>query len=272
MILVTGATGSVGRYVVQELIEAGYPVRALSRNPEKANFPAGVEAAAGDLANPESLREALNGVDKLLWVLPENPDFSLPQIARQSGVRHIVLLSALAVEFGPDNAIALRHQQAEQAVRESGAEWTFLRPGGFMANALLWAESIRSAGAVRAPFGDNSSAIIDSRDIAAVAAQTLRMDGHAGKIYTLSGPEALSPREQVRIIGELLGRELDFAVLPAELAREFMVRRMPAEIVDAVLDLNRRNYTAVSPTVEEVTGRPPFTFRQWAEHHIDAFR
>lgn len=274
MILVTGATGTVGREVVRLLHSSGNKVRALSRNPEKGNFPVGVGAVAGDLKKPETLPAALDGVEKVFWVLPFDADLSFAQIALQHGVQHIVLLSALAVEFGPDNAIARHHINAEQAIRETGADWTFVRPTAFMTNALQWAESVRTQGLARVPFGDISTPSVDSRDIAAVAAKALSSDGHAGKIYTLTGPESLTPRQQVRIVGELLGRDLGFESIPDGIAREHMLRHTPAEIVDAVFDLNKRgqDFAAVLPTVEEVTGRAPFTFKQWAIAHIEAFR
>jgi uncharacterized protein YbjT (DUF2867 family) len=277
MILVTGATGTVGREVVRLLHTSGSKVRALSRNPEKGNFPAGVEAAAGDLTKPETLSAALEGVEKVFWVLPsvgQPADSSFPLIARQHGVRHIVLLSAFAIDFGPENAIARHHMNAEQAVRESGADWTFLRPGAFMTNALQWVESIRTQGMVHVPFGDISSSPVDSRDIAAVAEKALSTDRHVGKIYSLTGPELMTPRQQVRILGEALGRDLGFETIPDGIARENMLRHMPAEIVDAIIDLNKRgqDYSTVLPTVEDVTGRSPLGFKQWSIDHIEAFR
>ncbi|AJY75361.1 SDR family oxidoreductase [Paenibacillus beijingensis] len=274
MILVTGATGTVGRHVVRELQMAGHDVRALSRNPEKANFPEGVQAAAGDLMKTDTLPRALDGVDKVFWILPLAADFNFPRIARQHGVRHIVLLSASAVEVGADNAIARIHLQAEQAVRESGAAWTFLRPGAFMTNAFQWAPSIRSDGVVRIPFGDISAPAVDSRDIAAVAAKALSSDGHEGKTYTLTGPESITARDQVRILGDAMGRNLGFETIPSDIARDHMLRHMPVHIVEALFDLNRHAgaFANVLPTVEEVTGRTPLSFKQWAIDHIDSFR
>jgi uncharacterized protein YbjT (DUF2867 family) len=273
MILVTGATGTVGREVVQLLHTAGHKVRALSRNPEKANFPQGVETAAGDLTKLETLQTALDGVEKVFWVLPLDADFNFPKIAKQSGVRHIVLLSAIAVDFGVENAIGRLHLNAEQAIRESGVTWTFLRPGAFMTNSFQWADSIRSQGVVRIPFGDVSSPVIDSRDIAAVAVKALISDQHEGKIYTLTGLERVSPRQQVQILGDVLGRKLGFETIPDDIARENMVQHMSADIVDAIFDMTKQgSRAAVLPTVEEVTGRAPRTFKQWSIDHIEAFR
>jgi len=274
MILVTGATGSVGREVVRLLHKDGLKVRALSRNPEKANFPAGVEGVAGDLLKPETFQAALEGVEKVFWMLPLAADYHFPRIARHSGVRHIVLLSAATVEIGAENAIARLHLNAEQAVRESGASWTFLRPSGFMTDAFRWKDSIRSEGVVRVPFGDLGIPVIDSRDTAAVAAKALSSDGHEGKIYTLTGPERLTRRQQVRILGEVLGREIGFETIPDAIAHEQLLRHMPAEMADALLDLSKQGqrFSAVLPTVKEVTGQAPRTFQQWAIDHAEAFR
>ncbi|SEB40596.1 Uncharacterized conserved protein YbjT, contains NAD(P)-binding and DUF2867 domains [Paenibacillus sp. GP183] len=274
MILVTGAAGTVGSEVVRLLHMAGCEVRALSRNPEKLSLPEGIDAVYGDLAKLENIGAVLDGVEKVFWMLPMDADFNFPQLARQSGVRHIVLLSSQAVDIGQENAIARLHLNAEQAVRESGVSWTFLRPGGFMTNSLQWADSIRSEGIVRIPFGDISSPAIDSRDIAAVAAKALSSDGHEGRIYTLSGPEKVTPRQQVGIIGDILGRNLGFETIPDDIAREFMLKRMPVEIVNALFDLSSRSqeFSAVLPSVEEVTGRAPYTFKKWSVDHIDAFR
>lgn len=274
MILVTGATGSVGREVVRLLHKDGLKVRALSRNPDKANFPGGVEGVAGDLLRPETLQAALEGVEKVFWMLPLAADFMFPRIARDSGVRHIVLLSAATVEVGAENAIARLHLNAEQAVLDSGAAWTFLRPNGFMTDAFRWKDSIRSEGGVRVPFGDLGIPVIDSRDTAAVAAKALSADGHQGKIYTLTGPESLTRRQQVRILGEVLGRDIGFESIPDDMAHEQLLRQMPAEIVDALFDLSKQGqkFSAVLPTVEEVTGRAPRSFKQWAIDHSEAFR
>lgn len=273
MILVTGATGSVGREVVRLLHQDGYRVRAVSRDPEKANFPVEVEGVAGDLTKPESLLSAFDGVEKVFWMLPLAADFNFPRIARQSGVRHIVLLSAATVEVRVQNAIARLHLNAEQAVRESGASWTILRPSGFMTDALRWTGLIRSEGVVRVPFGDLSIPVIDSRDTAAVAAKALSTDGHEGKVYTLTGPESLTRRQQMRILGEVLGREIGFESITDDLAREQLLRHMPPEMVEALFDLSKQGqrFSKVLPTMEEVTGRAPRTFQQWVTDHSEAF-
>jgi uncharacterized protein YbjT (DUF2867 family) len=202
-ILLTGATGSVGRHVAAGLIAKGLAVRVVVRNPVTADLPAGVEAMRGDLADPESLSTALVGVDAvfLLW-----PFFSaggasevVDAIARNA--RRVVYLSAEAAVHDPESVWAI----VERRIEESGLEWTFLRPTGFAKNTLAWADQIR-LGVVRGPYGEAARSLIDERDIAAVAVRALTEGGHAGKTYVLTGPETVTQAEQVRIIGEAIGR------------------------------------------------------------------
>jgi uncharacterized protein YbjT (DUF2867 family) len=270
MILVTGATGTVGREIVIELCNAGHQVRALSRNPSKISFPLGVEVIAGDLTNPDSVVAALKGIQKVfLMRVPGGERF--PQIAKQSGVEHIVFLSSGAIE-SPGNVIGRNHLDTEESIRQSNTQWTFLRPGAFMSNALQWAGSIRAEGIVRAPFGDMGNAPIDPRDIADVAAKILVESGHEGKIYTLTGPEVLTPIEQVGILSHVLGKEIRFENMSEDTARETMKRFAPPEIVDALLQLMSEAEDGPTSTVEEITGRPPRTFQKWAIDNADAFR
>jgi uncharacterized protein YbjT (DUF2867 family) len=160
-------------------------------------------------------------------------------------------------------------------IRQSNIQWTFLRPGAFMSNALQWAQAIRSEGVVRAPFGDVRTAPIHPRDIAAVGVKALVSSGHEGKIYTLTGPEVLTPVEQVQTIGDVLGKQITFEEIPETVARDHMKRFAPAEIVDAMLQLMREatyHPAMVLPTVEEVTGQPARRFKQWVIDNADAFR
>lgn len=274
MLLVTGATGQVGRHVVRSLVTAGHEVRALSRNPETARFPGEVEALQGDLTRPESVGPALAGVDSLyLLVCGQEPE--ILDEARKAGVQRVVLLSSLAVESRPGNAIALRHQRAENAAREAGIPWTFLRPGQFASNVLQWAPEIRARGVVQAPFANVALPTIHPADIADVAVAALTGDGHTGAVYPLSGPELITPVEQARTIGRVLEREITFVELTQQQARQRMLAYAPAVIADAVLDAignSGERDTRVLPTVEKVTGRAPRTFEQWARDNVEAFR
>jgi uncharacterized protein YbjT (DUF2867 family) len=274
MILVTGATGNVGREVVQQLQQAGRHVRVLTRSPEKVSFPEDVEIAAGDLTAPETLKTALDGVQKVFLLRVPGSD-SFPTLAKQSGVEEIVFLSSGAIDSPTENAIGRNHLHTEELIRQSGVKWTFLRPGSFMSNTLQWAGSIRAEGVVRAPFGDVGNAPIDPRDIAAVSATALVSSGHDGKVYTLTGPEVLTPVDQVQILGSVLGRDLRFENIPESVAEENMKRFTPPEIVESIFSLIRDNKNhADSPTttVEDVTGRPAHTFRQWVSDYAELFR
>lgn len=172
------------------------------------------------------------------------------------------------------NAITRYMSLSEQAVRESGLDWTILRPSGFMSNALEWAAQLKKGDVVRAPFPDVRVAVIDPYDIGAVAARALVDDGHRGQVYRLSGPQALTPADRVRILGEVLGRDLRFEGMTNEEARAEMSASMPAAYVDAFFDFNvggSLDESAVLPTVAQIAGRPPRTFERWAAAHAGSF-
>ena len=272
MILVTGATGNVGRQVVGGLVEAGAAVRALSRNPSTAGLPEGVEVAP-----TEEL--PMDGVTALFLnaaVVWRGPDALLKK-AVEHGVRRVVLLSSAATQFDdPENMIGARHAALESAVEESGLEWTFIRPGAFATNTLGWAGQIRSEGVVRAPYGRSSMAPIHERDMADVAVRALLDDDLVGTRPVLSGPHSLTQIEQVRMIGDAIGRPVRFEELTPEEAREAMAGGpTPAPFVDTLLRMlaaNEGRQVEVSPEVEKITGRPARTFAQWAADHADDFR
>ncbi|MGW7480483.1 SDR family oxidoreductase [Nonomuraea muscovyensis] len=276
-ILVIGATGNIGRHLVPLLAEAGVAVRALTREPSRAGLPGGVEVVRGDLTEPESVEAALEGVGSvfLLW-----PSFSaagaehvVEAIARHA--RRVVYVSAFSVQDGRDAAQNGVWGEVEELVRRSGVEWTFLRAGGFATNTLGWAEEIRSSGVVRAPYAGAARSLIHEADIAAVAFRALTEDGHAGSSHVLTGPEVLTQADQVRVIGEVIGRPLRFDEQPREEARAEMIAAWgdPA-MVDGALD-HWASIVAepepVTTTVEEVTGRPARTFREWAHDHAADF-
>ncbi|MBX6766344.1 MAG: NAD(P)H-binding protein, partial [Actinomadura rubrobrunea] len=186
-ILVTGATGHVGRLVVERLVAAGADVRALTRDPSRARFPQDVDIVQGDLTVPASLAGAFDGVDRMYLFPVAATAREVVAMAEDAGVRRIVTLSSGAVEGGYDTDF---HLPVEQAVEASGLEWTHVRPGEFMLNKLwLWGPSIRDEGVVRTPFPDVTWCPIHERDIADVAAEALLKDGHAGRAYMLNGPE-----------------------------------------------------------------------------------
>jgi uncharacterized protein YbjT (DUF2867 family) len=272
MILVTGATGNVGRNIVAQLVEAGEKVRASSRNPGDASFGEGVEAVRADLADPDTFPAALTGVDRA-FVFPGTDLGPFLAAAKKAGLKRVVLLSSASVLYDEPNAIGLMHLEHERAVAESGLPWTYVRPGAFMANDLAWARGVKS-GVVRAPFGAAGSAPIDERDIAAVAVRALLDDGHEGKGYHLSGPESLTVADRVRILGEVLGRDVRFEEQSRAEARAEMVTYVPEEIVDGLLDVFESlvgKTGEVLPTVEQVTGRPAHTYADWVAYRAADF-
>jgi len=276
MIVVTGAAGNVGGELVAALAEAGQPVRALTRSAEPGRFPSGVEVVSGDLNDPASLRPVLEGADGV-FMLPGYAD--MPGVhaeARRAGVRTVVQLSGMSAGSGDmSNAITAYMAMSEQAARESGLAWTIVRPAMFMTNAFQWLPQLKAGDLVRAPFGPVRAAVTDPADIAAVAAQALTSPGHEERIYEVSGPESLSAGERVAILGEVLGRGLRFEAQTNEEARAEMSATTPAKYVDAFFDFyvaGALDESKVLPTVQEVTGRAPRTFAQWATAHADAFR
>ncbi|MEU9310355.1 SDR family oxidoreductase [Streptomyces sp. NPDC048256] len=275
----TGATGNVGRHVVDQLLAAGAAVRTLTRDPAGARLPAEAEVVEGDLTRPETVEPALKGVSALFLFPAPGTAGPVLRAARECGVRRVVLLSSSAVEFdteGSDDAIVAYHKEIERQVETSGLEWTFVRPGAFAVNTLQWAPQIRAGGVVRGAYAGAEMSLIHERDIADVAARVLLTEGHAGAKYVLTGPESLTQAEQARRIGEAVGRPVRYEELTPEAAREQMIEnRVPAEFADMLLTFQAGLVGVpadVSPGVEEITGRPARTFDQWCADHVADFR
>lgn len=285
-VLVTGATGFVGRNVVARLLTEGVGVRALTRRPERAGLPAGAEVVRGDLTDPASVAPALAGVDALYLFPVEETSAEVVALARAAGVRRIVDLSAASVTAG------LHTNPVESHVEQSGLQWTHLRPGGFMANMLqIWAPSVRAERVVRYPFADEPMLLVHEDDIAAVAVEALLRDGHHTAAYTITGPAAVTVREQVRAIGLALGEQVGYEEVTREQARALMRAQggFAAEAADLMLGFvdyggespdtgsgyAEQDWSALMrpwPDVEKVTGRPARTFAEWARDHADDFR
>ncbi|WP_427893212.1 NAD(P)H-binding protein [Kribbella sp. GL6] len=264
MIVITGATGNVGRPLAQTLTALGEDVVPVSRTG------AGHQA---DLTQPDSLRPVLDGA-KAVFLLT-SPDFlargnmqAVVDVLRDSGVPRVVLLSSQGVT-------TQRHPSVhEDAVTGSGLDWTILRPGNFASNAFAWAESIRTQRAMFAPFADVALPAVDPQDIAEVAAVTLREPGHAGAVYTLTGPAAISPRQQAQAIEEVLGTPIHFTELTRAEARTNMLNFMPEPVVEATLDVLGSPLPTeqqVSPDIEKVLGRTPHSFADWVTRNLQAF-
>jgi uncharacterized protein YbjT (DUF2867 family) len=287
-VLVTGATGTVGSHIVQHLLRAGRKVRALTRDPATADLPEGVEVVAGDLNDVATLTPAFDGVTAAHLInfskdyKPLRNGQQIVDLALRAGVRKVTILGGW--EEGT----------LEPAARSSTLEWTHLRPIEFMSNTLAdWGERLRSDGVIREPYGDRKSAPVHESDIGAVAAVALTEDGHAGRAYTLTGPEVLTPRDKIRILSEATGRNLTFEELtPDQTRKQWAEEGRPPELllfkvfgdtpqvgyremVEFLLNVYGSEHevgSTVTDAVEKVTGRPARTFAQWAAEHAGAFR
>ncbi|GAA2432209.1 NAD(P)H-binding protein [Actinomadura vinacea] len=275
-ILVTGATGKVGRNVVAQLLDTGRPVRAISRSPQRAGLPEDVEVLHADFARPESLHTALREVEKVFLFPSATGLRDFTAAASHAEVRHIVLLSSTVPGYDKPNPISEAHLAHERDVQDSGLPWTFVRPGGFMSNDLNWAATIKTQGVVRDPFGDAGVALIDERDIAAVAVTALIDDAHIGRTHEITGPHALTAIERIRILGQAIGRRLRFErQSSAEFTEQVTNEGYPAQYAEAVLEFGAYfdgRSGPVYPAVEHITGRPPHTYADWAAHHAPYFR
>ncbi|MGW4827328.1 NAD(P)H-binding protein [Amycolatopsis japonica] len=274
MILVTGAGGNVGSELTGILARGGHPVRALVRTPRP--LPDGVEAVVGDLNEARSLKPALDGV-RAVFLLGGYEDMpGALAVMREAGVEQVTLLSSRSVVGGhADNAVAGMHMAAEAAVRASKLPWTFLRPSGFMSNSLQWVTQLRAGDVVREPFANVPVATIDPYDIAAVAAESLTTPGHEGRAYAITGPGSLRPADRLRVLSELLGRELRLDPLSDAEARVTMSAEMPAKYVDAFFRFfaeGEFDDSEVTGAVQDLTGREPRPFATWARTHLAAFR
>ncbi|MFY1683447.1 NmrA family NAD(P)-binding protein [Micromonospora sp. WMMD730] len=279
-VLVTGATGRVGRCVIDLLTDAGVPVRALVRRSESAaTLPATVEVVTGDLTVPASLDAALHAVSTVFLVWTAPPQTAAAVVDRLAArAQRVVYLSAPHRTphpfFQQPNPMAALHAEVERLITGTGLGLTVVRPGMFASNALLWwAAAIRADSSVRWPYGAAETAPVDDRDVAAVVARTLIEEGYVGGDYVLTGPESLSQAEQVGIIGDVLGRPIAFEELSPD---EF--RRGTPESVRPAVDMLLNAWNAalgqpayLTPSVADILGTPPRTFRQWVADHAAAF-
>jgi uncharacterized protein YbjT (DUF2867 family) len=276
MILVTGATGTVGRQTVSQLLGAGAAVRALTHHPDAAHLPGDVDVVGGDLSDPDTLAPALEGVEAVFLVWPFTTAEGAPAVldAVEREARRLVYLSSAGGQR-PD-PVGLFHADMERLIEESTPEWTFLRPSGFATNTLMWAGQIRGDGVVRWPYGAAARSLIHEADIAAVAVRALTGEGHGGAKYVLTGPELLTQAEQVHTIGDVIGRPARWEDVPPDAVRDGLAAAFgDPSFADHALDTWARfvqEPELVTSTVERITGTPARTFRDWAADHADDFR
>ena len=285
-ILVTGATGTVGREVVKQLamvdgvrVRAG--VHSLIKGENLKRLP-DVELVEIEFTDPESLHAAFTHVDKLFLITPFTDgqiemSKTLIDEAKRTGVKHIVKLSVIGAGNQDSMQLARWHREIEEYIEQSGIPYTFLRPGSFMQNFEHYnAESIKKEGKLYMSTGSGKVAYIDARDIATVGVEALLGNGHEGKIYELTGPEALNADEAAQLISEVTGRQVTFIDVPEDAVRQSMQQqKMPDHMVSAVLELNTccrdGRLEDVTNEVEQVAGCKPHTFRQYIQDHKEIF-
>ncbi|MBB4682798.1 NAD(P)H-binding protein [Amycolatopsis jiangsuensis] len=274
-ILVTGATGNVGRLVVDELVARGAGVRALTVDPQRAALPSGVEVVVGSIARPATLAPALEGVEAVYLAPYERTAPRVCELIREAGVPRVVALSGSSVGDVHEGSSGHGFAAVERAVDAAGLARTFLRPGAFLMNLLGWAPAVRERGEVRSAYGEAAQTPIDLGDIAAVAAHTLTTEGHEGRTYVLSGPESVPLRELAAAIGDALGRELPFVELaPDEQVAEWVGYGMPADVASWLVETYAQAVAqpeAPTGVVEDLLGRPGVSHREWAKANVAAF-
>ncbi|NJO44126.1 MAG: SDR family oxidoreductase [Cyanobacteria bacterium CRU_2_1] len=282
MFLITGATGNNGREIVKQLVAAEQAVRILVRDPQKAADlqVLGVEIATGDLDHPETLDRALQGIEKAL-LLPAN---SLQQVeqernfidaAKRAGTQHIVKFSAAGADIDSPIRILNWHGQAEQYLEQSGIAFTHLRPFFFMQNLLQFAAP--SQNEIYLPFGDATVAMVDIRDIAAVAVKALIEPGHEGRAYTITGSEALTMNRAVDLISQVRGKPLQYVAVPAEGLKQGLLQwGQPEWLADALSELlaiiAESRQSAVTTAIADVAKKQPISFAQFTQDYALVFK
>jgi uncharacterized protein YbjT (DUF2867 family) len=281
MILITGASGNVGREVLKQVAHTGVRVRAAYQSVSKAAAaPSGVDLVTMDYTQPDTLRAALKGVERVFLVAP--PSSSLVSLERKavdeikrSGVKHLVKLSAMG---GRAATFPRQHAESEDYIQSSGLSYTFLRANGFMQNFVNYnAATINTQNAFYGCQGDGNVSHIDIRDIGAVAAKVLTEDGHDGKAYPLTGPSALSNAEIAQILSDDLGREIRYVDLPpAQFKQALLGAGLKEWDADALIDLQQfyreGGASALTQDVERLLGRKPTSFEQFSRDHRQAFQ
>lgn len=277
----TGATGTIGCDVTRLLSKRGAALRAGVRDQSKATkqFGNDVELVTFDFENEDTFAAALDGIAKVFLLPPLLPNQlelmnRFVDSSKRAGVEHIVKLSVIGLD-DTKYTLGQWHGANEQYIRNSGLAYTFLRPNSFMQNFV--SQFPPRNGAIYLPWGNGTASFVDTRDVARVAAEALTGEQHAGRIYTLTGPAALSMAEVARILSEAAGREIKYVDVPENAAHEGMLQAgLPNWLIDAVLELHAINkesrWKGVTSDIELVTGTAATSFSQFARDHADNFR
>jgi uncharacterized protein YbjT (DUF2867 family) len=283
MILVTGATGTIGRPLVDLLAVEGAEVRAVTRDPLTSGLPAGVEVVQGDPSQPGTIAASLEGVTGL-FLHPRAVGLAageLLTLAGDQGVKRVVVLSAInvddALEGQPSRYQGDRNKEVEDAASGSGLAWVSLRASFFAINTLqAWGAQIRAGDVVRGPYATFAESPLHERDLAAVGARALRTDELVGRKLELTGPQSLSHEQMIAIIGGVIGRPLRYQEIPAEAAKQGMVQHgFPESFVEALMARYAKGAGQAAPLtdeVERILGRPARTYAEWVTDHASAFR
>lgn len=279
MICITGAGGTVGREVVQQLELAKVPYRAAYFSKEKveAALAKGIDAAIIDYNRPETLRTVFQGCDKLFLLGPnalnqKQLELNAVEAAKAVGVQYIVKQSVMGAK-GEDFSLAQIHRPVEKAIESSGMAWTFLRPNSFMQNVVTFmSETIKAESAFYSASGEAKIAHVDVRDIAAVAVKALTESTHAGQAYTLTGPEAITYDELANELSKILGRSISHISLsPSDLKHGMLAEGMPEAIAERMLDLERYyredRASRITNDIKQVTGHEPRRFAQYTRDY-----
>ena len=282
MILVTGATGTIGRELVSQLLQDNVKFRVLVRDPAKvAHLQGKAEIVQGDLNQAESLAPAVAGVDHVFLLTVDQDtqsDANLIQAAKAAGVRHVVKLSTNFVGNKVEGGVGTWHKEKEELLKASGLQWTLLRPAAFSSNSLNWIGAIKARGAVFSSSAESKGVPIDPADIAAVAKACLTQPGHEGQAYDLTGPELLTAKQQVGILSGVLGREIQVIDITVDEAIQNMARfrvmgpRLEQGMREMMTIIRNGDYDRpVTQDVQKVTGKAPRSFKEWCEAHKGAF-
>lgn len=272
MIVVTGANGNIGAKTIRRLADANHEVRALIRDPAKASeLDAIADVAIGDLGSPQTLTSAFAGAERAFVISPLSPELETFEAnafhaAAEAGVKHIVKLSNFGSGAFP-TALWHWHHKSEENLRALGTQWTVLRPTRFMSDAPFSWDRLIEHGTLFEPTGDGRITLVDPHDVAAVAATVLTTDGHDGKIYELTGTEALTGTQVAQKIAAAIGRPVTFADPSPEAFRDTMTAAgQPGYLVDLILQyatLVREGRMRVTTTVADLTGQPPRGYDEW---------
>jgi uncharacterized protein YbjT (DUF2867 family) len=284
MILVTGATGAIGRPLVEFLVSKGAEVRAVTRAPKSANLPAGVEVVEGDPSRSETIAPHLDGVTAVFLhsrTFGETAD-RLLALARERGATRVVALSAMNIddplELQPSRYRGDRNKEAEDAAVASGLMWTSLRVSSFAGNLLqAWGAQIRAGDVVRYVYAAFQESLIDERDLVEVAASALLTDEPADRRLELTGPQSLSHEQMLAVIARATGRPLRYQEIPPEVAKQAMIRNgLPGPFVEGLMaryaTYAGQQQHPVTDEVEKILGRPARTYAEWVADHVAAFQ